>query len=143
MAKATVLLVDDEVEFSAVLADRMRQRDLDVDTAENGEIALERVKERRYDAVILDLAMPGIDGIETLKLMLEDNPNLQIILLTGRATVEKGVEAVKLGAVEFLEKPAKIDMLLEKIETARNKSFELSEDHFENMISDIMKRKGW
>ncbi|MBD3402885.1 response regulator [candidate division GN15 bacterium] len=143
MAKATVLLVDDEVEFATALAERMRRRELEVDTAENGMAALELVKKKAYDAIILDLAMPGLDGLETLKLMLQESPDLQVILLTGQATVEKGVEAVKLGAVEFLEKPAKIELLMEKINEAQTKRTQLSEDHVEDMINDILKRKGW
>jgi DNA-binding NtrC family response regulator len=143
MAIAKVLIVDDEVDFATVLAERMRSRDLDVDTVESGFEAIDRVKEKKYDAIILDLAMPGLDGIDTLKRLLEDNPDLQVILLTGRATTEKGVEAVKLGAVEFLEKPANIDMLMEKIEAARTKTVELSVKRLDDMISDIVKKKGW
>ena len=143
MAEATVLLVDDEVDFSEALAERMRQRGLEVDTVENGMKALEQIKQKAYDAVLLDLAMPGMDGIETLKRMLELKPDLQVILLTGKATVEKGVEAVKLGAFEFLEKPAKIETLMDRIQTAQARSVELSESRVEDMISDILKKKGW
>jgi len=143
MADARVLLVDDEVEFANVLAERMRARGLEIDTAENGEIALEKVKVKTYDAVLLDLAMPGLDGIETLKLMLGVNPDLQIILLTGQATLEKGVEAIKLGALEFLEKPAQIDQLMEKIEKAKNIKMDLADDRLDSMIDDILKKKGW
>ena len=143
MAAATVLLVDDEVDFSEALAERMRQRGLEVDTVENGMKALEQVAQKVYDAVLLDLAMPGMDGIETLKRMLQAKPDLQVILLTGKATVEKGVEAVKLGALEFLEKPAKIDTLMDRIQTAQARSVELSESRVEDMISDILKKKGW
>src|SRR4030042_4766153 len=118
---AKILLVDDEEDFTGVLAERMIARGLQVDTANSGVKGVELARDRYYDAIILDLAMPGMDGIETLKRLLVRNPDLQIILLTGRATLQKGIEAVKLGAVEFLEKPAKIDLLLEKAQTAQNR----------------------
>lgn len=143
MADARVLIVDDEKDFSTALADRMATRGLEVDTVESGEEAVDRVKDRGYDAVLLDLAMPGMDGIETLKQLLKENPDLQIILLTGRATVEKGVEAVQEGAVEFLEKPANIDLLMEKIEKAKTRKIMLFEKRLEDTMSDIMKKKGW
>jgi DNA-binding NtrC family response regulator len=143
MGDAKVLIVDDEKDFSSALADRMTTRGLDVDTVDSGEEAVNRVKDRGYDAVVLDLAMPGMDGIETLKQLLKQNPDLQVILLTGRATVEKGVEAVQEGAVEFLEKPANIDMLMEKIEKAKTRKIMLFEKRLEDTMSDIMKKKGW
>ena len=143
MGDAKVLIVDDEKDFSSALAERMTTRGLDVDTVESGEEAVGRVKDRGYDAVVLDLAMPGMDGIETLKQLLKDNPDLQVILLTGRATVDKGVEAVREGAVEFLEKPADIDMLMEKIEKAKTRKIMLFEKKLEDTMSDLMKKKGW
>ncbi len=116
MAHERVLLVDDEVEFTELLAERMRTRDMKVDTADSGAKAIEMVNKKRYDAIIMDLAMPGMDGIETLKQILGDDPDQQVILLTGHATVPKSVEAIKQGAVEFLEKPAKIDQLISIIQ---------------------------
>ena len=82
-----VLLVDDEAEFTEVLAERMTTRGLRVDVADSGHAALDRAREVFYDAVILDLMMPGIDGLETLKRLLEINADLQVILLTGHATL--------------------------------------------------------
>lgn len=143
MAIAKVLIVDDEVEFGRVLSERMEARGLSADTAESGMRAIEMIENRAYDAVILDLMMPEMDGIETLKRLLEINPDLQIILLTGRATMDKGIEAVKLGAVEFLEKPADMNTLMEKIEAAQAKKMELDEGRLDDMISDLMKKKGW
>lgn len=143
MNQERILLVDDEQEFVQALSERMESRGLQVDAATSGETALEKVKEKSYDAVILDLAMPGMDGIETLKNMLEENPDLQVILLTGRATVQKGIEAVKLGALDFLEKPAKIDLLLEKIKEAKTNRIILVEKRNEEKIRKIMGTKGW
>lgn len=143
MATARVLLVDDERDFADVLAERMEGRGLKVDIAESGNEALERVKENSYDAIVLDLVMPEMDGIETLKRLLEFNADLQVILLTGQATLDKGIEAVKLGAVEFLEKPADIDTLMGKIEQAQVAKGELFEKRLSDSISDIIRKKGW
>jgi DNA-binding NtrC family response regulator len=138
-----VLLVDDEVEFTEALAERMEARGLNVDTVDSGEAAVDAVKSSDFNAIILDLAMPGMDGIETLKRLREQNPDLQIIVLTGRATVEKGIEAMKLGAMDFLEKPADIKKIMEKIEQATGKRKILMAKQFEQRMKDIMKKKGW
>ena len=143
MAKATVLLVDDEVDFTATLAERLETRGLDVDVSSNGPEAIERVREKTYDALVIDLAMPGMDGIETMKRLLAGNPDLQVILLTGRGTIRKGVEAVSSGAMEFLEKPADIDLLLEKIEKARANRVLLTEERVEETITNLLRTKGW
>jgi DNA-binding NtrC family response regulator len=143
MAAATILIVDDEVEFSEVVAERLRGRGFDVDTAENGPEALEKVKGKSYDAVVLDLAMPEMDGIETLTRLLEIDKNLQVIMLTGRATVQKGVEAIKLGAVDFLEKPADITALIGKVTEAQEKRMAMFESDLEKKMSNLMKKKGW
>jgi DNA-binding NtrC family response regulator len=138
-----VLLVDDEQEFTQILSERMRTRGADVDVANNGMEALEKVKEKSYDAVVLDLGMPEMDGIATLELMLKDNPDLQVIFLTGQATLEKGLQAVKMGAAEFLEKPAGIEDLMEKIKAARAKKMLLLEKKAEEGIKDILGTMGW
>ncbi len=143
MIKPKVLLVDDEVDFREVLRLRMEKRGLETDTAENGLQALEMVTGKNYDAVVLDLAMPGMDGIETLEKLLQQKPDLQIIVLTGQATVEKGVMAMKMGAADFLEKPAEIKALVDKIEKAQQKNIEAFEERLNKKLSDITKRRGW
>jgi DNA-binding NtrC family response regulator len=143
MTEEKVLLVDDDSEFTEVLSERMEARGVGVDTAASGPEALEKVKDKSYDAIILDLAMPGMDGIETLRRLLEDHPDLQIVLLTGHATLEKGVEAIKLGAMDFLEKPAEIEKLLEKIRTAKANRMVLVEKQAEEKLKSILKTKGW
>jgi DNA-binding NtrC family response regulator len=143
MTGAKVLLVDDEVDFTDILAERMRTRGMTVDVVDSGMAAIGKVKARGYDAIILDLAMPEMDGIETLKHVLGINPDLQVILLTGRATLEKAVQAVKLGAVEFLEKPADIKVLVEKIETAQKQRLILTEKRLDERIQGLTGKKGW
>ena len=143
MSESTVLLVDDEVDFVEVLAERLEARGLAVDTAENGEVALEKAEKRPFDAILLDMAMPGMDGIQTLKGLLQINPDLQVILLTGRATLVQGVEAMKLGALDLLEKPVEIETLVAKIEEAATKRSSLTEKRIDDTLSDIMRKKGW
>jgi DNA-binding NtrC family response regulator len=143
MSRARVLLVDDEQDFTDVLAERMKVRDLVVDVAGNGHTALAMAQQSRYDAVICDLAMPGLDGIETLKRLLAQNPDLQVILLTGHATLEKGVEAMKSGAVEFLEKPVDLDLLVAKIDEAQRTTEQLKAKRMTESLDDILRSKGW
>jgi len=143
MDATRVLIVDDEEDFANALSERMRNRGLEADTAFNGPDAIKLVKSHSYDAIVLDLAMPGMDGIETLKRMLAVNANLQVIILTGQATVSKGVEAVKEGAFEFLEKPVRLDELVGKIGQAKSVGTALTESRINDMIDEIVKRKGW
>ena len=119
--KGDILIVDDEVQFLNILAQRLERRGLTVETAESGEIALEKVKSKQFDTIILDLFMPGMDGLETLRRLREKDPGLHIIILTGEATVERSVEAMKMGASDLLEKPVNINKLLEKIGEVQSK----------------------
>lgn len=143
MANERVLLVDDEVDFTTVLKQRMEARGLSVVTAANGPEAIQAVGERTFDAIILDLQMPGMDGIETLKEILKLDEKAQVILLTGHATPKKGVEAIKHGAMDFLEKPADIQDMLSKIGTAAAKRMDLVEKHSMEKIMGIIKARGW
>ncbi|GAB4348805.1 MAG: response regulator [Candidatus Abyssubacteria bacterium] len=143
MATDKILLVDDEKDFVETLSERMEVRGMTVVTADNGYDAIEKAKKESFDAVILDLRMPGLDGIETLKRLLEIDPNLQVVILTGHATVQKGVEAVKLGAADFLEKPTELSVLIDKIKEAKIKKMVLEEKENEEKIREILKSKGW
>ncbi len=143
MSDCKVLLVDDEVDFVEVLAERLRARGLATDTAVTGLTAVTMAEQTRYDAIVLDMAMPGMDGIETLERLLELNPDLQVILLTGRATLEQAVAAIKLGALDLLEKPAEIDTLVGKIEDAATRRWSLEEKRIEEKVDDIIRKKGW
>lgn len=138
-----VLLVDDEVDFLETLCERMRLRDMDVTTSASPLDAIKKVQEKDYDAIIMDLKMPQMDGLQLLKVLKEKNPDLQIILLTGHATVEKGIEAMKLGATDFLEKPVDLNVLTEKIHKAQAKKMIIVKKHTEEKIKKILKVKGW
>ena len=143
MAKAIVLLVDDEKEFREVLCQRMEIWGFQVDTAADGKEALVKAAKKTYDAIILDLAMPEMDGIETLQRLLEIKSELQVIVLTGHATIQDGVKAMKMGAVDFIEKPAEIEKLAAKIKEAQIRMLKLFEEKLDEKISDIMRKKGW
>ena len=92
---------------------------------------------------VLDLAMPGIDGIETLKRLRKIDPDLQIVLLTGHGSIEKAVEATKLGAIDFLQKPASLSDLLELIHEASEKRAELAEKRASERAADVISKRGW
>jgi len=143
MAAEKVLIVDDEEDFVSALAKRLRTRGWDAETANGGKEALEKVEKFDFTAIVLDLKMPGLDGIATLKRLKEVNPDLQIILLTGHGSIRDGVEAMKHGALDFLEKPADFDDLLEKIEAAKANRMLLVDKNVENKITDILKKKFW
>lgn len=113
-----ILLVDDEIEFLDVMAERLRVRGMEVFTAESPEAAVSMIDKEILDVVILDYSMPGMDGIQTMKMLRGKKPDLKVILLTGYGTVGKGIEAMKMGAFDFLEKPADIDLLVTKIRQA-------------------------
>jgi DNA-binding NtrC family response regulator len=138
-----VMLVDDEPHFVKLLAERLAGRGFTVETAGGGAEAIGKAKDEPYDAIVLDLLMPDMDGLETLKQLKEINPDLQIILLTGHGTIDKSVEAMKLGAVDFVEKPADFKELLEKIKKAKDRRMLLVGKRHEERVKEIMKTKSW
>ena len=116
---AKVLLVDDEKDFLDIMAERMEAQGMDVSTANSAEDALEMVQKESYDAIVMDLMMPEMDGFKALKLFKETKPEVQVILLTANVPEEKCVEAIKLGAMDVIEKPADLNLLTQKIEKAK------------------------
>ncbi|MFH0785757.1 MAG: response regulator [Pseudomonadota bacterium] len=138
-----ILLIDDEEDFLTVMSDRLTARNMQVSTASSAKEGLEKATSGTYDAVILDLMMPEMDGIETLKILKEKKPDLEVILLTGHATIKKGIEAMKLGASDLFEKPADINALTEKIHAAQEKKMLIVEKKNEEMIKKILATKGW
>ena len=138
-----VLLIDDEVEFLANLSERMELRGMNVITAENADSAVSALDNNDFDAIVLDLQMPDMNGIELLKIIKKSHPEAQVILLTGHATLDAGIQAMKLGAMDFMEKPADIDSLSEKIKKAQAKKMVIVEKKTARKLQDILNSKGW
>lgn len=141
--EADVLLVDDEKDFLELLSERLENRGLKVSSVTTGEEALLLVEQQEYDAIILDIAMPGIDGLETLQRIKKIRPDVEIIMLTGHATVPRSIEAMKLGAEDLLEKPVDLEVLLDKIDQATQKRARVLEKRSQSEVKNIVKSKSW
>ncbi|GFM32630.1 sigma-54-dependent transcriptional regulator [Desulfovibrio subterraneus] len=114
----TVLLVDDEPDFLSVVARRLERREMKVHSVGSGEEALALLETHPVDAVVLDVKMPGMDGIETLKRIKAAHPEVEVIMLTGHADLEVAISGMALGAFDYLLKPADIDELMFKLRDA-------------------------
>jgi len=137
-----VLQRDDEKDFLDIMSERMQARGMTVKTADSADKALAMLENESFDAIVMDFKMPGMDGIQALKNIKTQKPELQIILLTGYATVEKTVEAMKIGATDLLEKPADLEALAAKIKQAKADKMLVVEKQTEEKIKDILKRFG-
>lgn len=122
MREPYVMLVDDEEAFVEAMTRRLAKRNLKIISALSGEEALEKLDTHRdIDVVILDVKMPGMDGIETLREIKSRFPLIEVIMLTGHATVENAVEGMKRGAFDYLMKPCDIEELIKKVTEATEK----------------------
>jgi DNA-binding response OmpR family regulator len=126
MEKWKVLLVDDEEEFVATLAERLELRGIRSFTATQGDNALQLVEKERPDAVVLDVMMPGLGGLEVLKRIKEGWPEIQVVLLTGRGSTTEAEDGLRLGAFDYLIKPLRIEELIRKIKEAVGDPAEIS-----------------
>jgi len=141
--KIKVLLVDDEKEFIQTLAERLEVRDFSVQTAFDGDEALSKIKEQDFDVVVLDVLMPGKNGIETLMEIKSLKPLVNVIMLTGHATVETAIEGMKAGAYDYLMKPTDTNDLVGKITKAYNIKAEHEERIRNAEINKIIEKRGW
>ena len=116
--KIKILLVDDEVKFLKAVAERLGMKGFDVTTADNGEGAVHAARQGGFDVAVLDLQMPGMDGMQVLKILKQNHKFIEIIMLTGHATVDSAVECTKLGVFKYLEKPYDFDKLVEALKEA-------------------------
>jgi len=137
MISPLVLLVDDEVPFVETMTKRLSKRQLMVIPAYTGREALEKLGKNTVDVVILDVKMPGMDGIETLREIKKTHPLVEVIMLTGHATVKSAVEGMRLGAFDYLMKPCEMEELLAKVGEAKEKKSK----HEQKIIDDRMKEK--
>ncbi len=140
---AKVLLVDDEKEFIDLMSQRLETRGLKVVAVVSGEEAVTEVSDHSFDVAVVDLAMPGIDGIETLKQIKAVRPDIEVIMLTGQATVKSGIEAMKHGANDFLEKPVDLNVLMEKIWAAKRERMLVLEKKSAAEMKHILISKSW
>jgi two-component system NtrC family response regulator/two-component system response regulator AtoC len=117
-SKTKVLVVDDEEDLVYTLAERLEFRGMVADAAINGTEAIKKMEKNKYDVTIIDMKMPGLNGIELLNIARHLQPSTKIILVTGHGTVEEGTKSKALGATDYLVKPIKINQLIEKINSA-------------------------
>ena len=144
MAIATIMLVDDEVPFVEAMTKRLKRRDLEVEQAFSGNEALEKLTaDSKAEVVILDVKMPGMDGVETLKAIKRQAPLVEVIMLTGHATVESAIEGMKLGAFDYLLKPCAMDHLLDKVSEAAAKKRQHEEKITNARIKEITARRAY
>ncbi len=141
MLRTFVMLVDDEVGFVDAMAKRLNKRDLEILTAYSGHEALQKLgASDKVDVIILDVKMPVMDGIETLREIKKAHPLIEVIMLTGHATVETGIAGMKLGAFDYLVKPCDIDQIMVKVQQAKRKKSAHEEKITQARINEITLR---
>ena len=133
-----VLLVDDEADYLETLVKRLKKRGIDVTSVESAEKALDRLEREAVDVTVLDVKMPGMDGIEALREIKRRHPLIEVIMLTGHANVETAIQGMELGAFDYLMKPMDIDELLYKLQDAY-KSKSLREQRIKRKESEGLK----
>ena len=135
--KITLLLVDDEIDFLQTIAERLTLKDFNVIVASNGREAIAAAENDLFDVAVVDFKMPGMDGTQVLRVLKERHKYLEIIMLTGHATIDSAVECTKLGAFKYLEKPYDFEKLVEVIKEAYEarlkKKFEHNKKHMEKI----------
>ena len=118
MKPTKILIVDDEVVFANNISKLISKRGFDVKTVYSGDQALQAVNEEDFDVVILDLKMPGLNGLETLKRIKENKSQVEVIILTGHGAMDSGIDGIQLGAFDFIMKPVRFEDLYEKVRQA-------------------------
>jgi two-component system, OmpR family, response regulator CpxR len=141
--RTKVLLVDDEEQFVDVLAERLETREFQVNTAFNGDEAISFVDGHDVDVVIVDVQMPGRNGIETLQEIKRIRPIAEVIMLTGHATVETAIQGMKLGAYDYLMKPTDTTELVDKIIKAHKRKKDQEDRIRQAEVDRLVKTRGW
>ena len=134
-----IMLVDDEEDFVEMLSLRLTEKGENVLSAFSGQECLDTLDKSEIDVVILDVKMPGMDGIETLQEIKKRHPLVEVIMLTGHGTMEAAVQGMKLGAYDFLFKPADFDDLTDKLNKARQRRHDQIEK-IRNAEADMLLR---
>ena len=142
MSIANVLLVDDEVEFVETFSERLIMRNLEISKALSGEAALQLLeKNTNTEVVILDVKMPGMDGIATLAEIKKRFPLVEVIMLSGHADVESAIDGMKQGAFDYLMKPCDMDQIITKVTEAAAKKRQHEEKIIQARIKEITSRR--
>jgi len=137
--KIKLLMVDDEVKFLESISKRLVLKNFDVTTAVNGKEAIESAEKGFFDVAVVDFQMPGMDGAQVLRVLKEKHKYLEIIMLTGHATVNSAVECTKLGAFKYLEKPYDFENLVETIQEAYEARLKKKFEHNQKRMEEIQK----
>ena len=124
MNKPKILVVDDEDDFRELVVKRLINSKMDAEDAKNGTQAMEILKQKDFDVVVLDVKMPDIGGIEVLRWIKANTPGVEVIMLTGGVSVEAGITGMQLGAFDYVIKPAPMNELVDKIRQAYEKKLE-------------------
>ena len=142
MSIANILLVDDEEPFVETMAKRLNKREFTVLTAFSGQESMDKLeKDTSVEVVVLDVKMPGMDGVDTLRAIKQHHPLVEVIMLTGHATVESAIEGMKLGAFDYLMKPCDLEQLVAKVKEAAAKKRAHEEKIIEARIREITGRR--
>ena len=137
--KIKLLMVDDEVKFLESISKRLVLKNIDVTTAATGAEAIASAEKDLFDVAVVDFQMPGMDGAQVLKALKDKHKYLEIIMLTGHATVDSAVECTKLGAFKYLEKPYAFEKLVETITEAYEARLKKKFEHNQKRIEEIQK----
>jgi DNA-binding NtrC family response regulator len=137
--KIKLLMVDDEVKFLESISKRLVLRNIEVTTATTGAEAIASAEKGLFDVAVVDFQMPGMDGAQVLKALKDKHKYLEIIMLTGHATVDSAVECTKLGAFKYLEKPYAFDKLVDAITEAYEARLKKKFEHNQKRIEEIQK----
>lgn len=141
--KIKILLADDETAFASALGERLELRGFEVFVVSDGRQAVDAIKTHNVDVAVLDVQMPNLSGTEALAEIRSINPLIQVLLLTGQGTIKNAVEGMKLGAFDYLLKPADTDILCAKINDAYKVKSAQEERIKKAEIESMINRKGW
>lgn len=134
-----LLMVDDEIKFLETITKRLKLKLFEITSATNGNEAIEAAKKGRFDVAVIDLQMPGIDGVQVLEILKKTHKYLEVIILSGHATIETAVTCTKLGAFKILEKPCDFDKLVDAIKESYEKRLKKKFEHDQERIKQIEK----
>ncbi len=132
-----LLIVDDDKEFLATIAERLGLREFNVTTATEGTLAIEAAKKGNFDVAIVDMKMPGMDGMELLQILKKKHKFLEVIILTGYVSIDSAVEATKLGAYSYMEKPYDFEKLLATLKDAYEARLKKKFEHDQRRMKEI------